>query len=571
MKRLFALLLGLACALAAPAFAQQTPPPNAATTATPDADEIARRVKAAVAQGGSAEETRQHIQSALAGSGYSLKDISGNGAETGAVSGREGERIMAYDIDVKVNADNSLDVTETIRVHADGIQIRRGIYRDFPTRYKDRYGNSVVVDFTVESLLRDGAPEPWFTENLSNGVRVNFGNDDFLPVPADYTYTLRYRTSRQIGFFADHDELYWNAIGTGWDFVIEQASVRVQLPQPVPVSAMQVDGFTGTQGAHEKGFLAALPAAGEARWVLKAPLYTRQGLTIVLSFPKGIVTAPTSIQKAQWFFKDNVSVLIMLAALALMLAYLLLRWTQVGRDPPAGTIIARYTPPDGYSPAALRFIRTMRADGRGYTADLLAMAVAGLITIQREPKRLGADQWTVTRTDARIPLFISDAQRELLDELFSEDDTLQVSAANRERFLASRLAQTRRLEASYAGRMFKRNGKPIFFALLMAMGISVLAYFLSHGNGLPVLVVIDFLMFGVIILFGQLLPAPTAEGRKLLDEIEGLRCRGRCAEAAASPGGRTHPRRQRIRSHAALCAGAGCGRGVDQAVHRCRG
>lgn len=433
------------------------------------------------------------------------------------------ERILAYDIDVKVNADNSLDVTESIRVHAAGIQIRRGIYRDFPTRYKDRYGNAMVVDFTVESLSRDGKPEPWFIEHLPNGERVNFGNDAFLQVPADYTYTLRYRTNRQIGFFADHDELYWNAIGTGWDFVIEHASVTVHLPQPVAISAMHADGFTGSQGEREKDFVASLPAAGEARWTLRSRLYTRQGLTIVLTFPKGMVAAPTSAQKVEWFLKDNIPILIMLATLAMMFGYLLLRWSQVGRDPPPGTIIARYEPPGGYTPAALRFIRKMNADGRGYTADLLALAVKGLITIKSEPKRLGSDKWTVTRTRTAIPVDISDAQRALLNALFAAGNTLEVSESNRSQFLASRLAQTKALEEAYAGRMFKRNARPVFFSLLLAVGVSVLAYFLSHGNGVFALVVIDLLMFAVIILFGLLMPAPSAEGRKLLDEIEGLK------------------------------------------------
>ena len=66
------------------------------------------------------------------------------------------ERILAYDSTVSVNADGSLDVEERIRVRAEGSNIRRGIYRDFPTRYRDRYGNRVVVDFTVQSVLRDG-------------------------------------------------------------------------------------------------------------------------------------------------------------------------------------------------------------------------------------------------------------------------------------------------------------------------------------------------------------------------------------------------------------------------------
>jgi len=140
------------------------------------------------------------------------------------------ERILAYDSMVVVQPDGGLDVTEAITVRAEGDQVRRGIYRDFPTRYKDRYGNRVVVDFEMLGVTRDGKPEPWFTEDKANGVRINTGNDDLLPVPADHAYVLHYRTTRQLGFFPDHDELYWNAIGTGWAFPIERAEAVIQLP-----------------------------------------------------------------------------------------------------------------------------------------------------------------------------------------------------------------------------------------------------------------------------------------------------------------------------------------------------
>src|SRR5690606_30359731 len=78
------------------------------------------------------------------------------------------ERIEAYDIEVAVNADGSLEVVEHISVRAEGGQVRRGIYRDFPTRYRDRYGNRVVVGFEVLDVLRNGQPEPWFTERRGN-------------------------------------------------------------------------------------------------------------------------------------------------------------------------------------------------------------------------------------------------------------------------------------------------------------------------------------------------------------------------------------------------------------------
>src|ERR1044072_959578 len=85
------------------------------------------------------------------------------------------ERILGYDIDVQVGRDGSLEVTERITVHAEGDNIRRGIYRDFPTRYKDRAGNRVVVDMKVLGVLRNDEAEPWFTEERDNGLRINTG------------------------------------------------------------------------------------------------------------------------------------------------------------------------------------------------------------------------------------------------------------------------------------------------------------------------------------------------------------------------------------------------------------
>ena len=112
-------------------------------------------------------------------------------------------------------------VSETIRVVAAGKKIRRGIYRDFPTRYRNSHGGQVTVRFEVLDVLRDNRPEAYHTEQQSNGMRVYMGNKDVFLQPGETTYTLVYRTDRQIGFFDEYDELYWNVTGNGWDFVIE--------------------------------------------------------------------------------------------------------------------------------------------------------------------------------------------------------------------------------------------------------------------------------------------------------------------------------------------------------------
>src|SRR5690625_6868613 len=70
----------------------------------------------------------------------------------------------------------------------------------------DRLSQQVFVDFEPLSVERDCNPEPWITENRTNGVRVNTGDDSFLPTPLETTYSLRYRTSRQLGFFDQYED-----------------------------------------------------------------------------------------------------------------------------------------------------------------------------------------------------------------------------------------------------------------------------------------------------------------------------------------------------------------------------
>ena len=82
------------------------------------------------------------------------------------------ERIEQFTSNAYVNADGSIDVTETISVNAESRQIKRGIFRDLPTTYTDRNGLRVVVGFEVISVKRDRRDEPYAIEGLANGKRT---------------------------------------------------------------------------------------------------------------------------------------------------------------------------------------------------------------------------------------------------------------------------------------------------------------------------------------------------------------------------------------------------------------
>ena len=64
-----------------------------------------------------------------------------------AAQGRE--RIVDFESRIEVHTDAAMTVTETITVVSAGRKIKRGIYRDFPTTYRDEKGRTVIVGFEV--------------------------------------------------------------------------------------------------------------------------------------------------------------------------------------------------------------------------------------------------------------------------------------------------------------------------------------------------------------------------------------------------------------------------------------
>ena len=292
-----------------------------------------------------------------------------------------------------VHPDASMTVTEDITVQATGQEIKRGIIRDFPTTYQDRLGNTVTVGFKVEEVLRDGRPEPYHTESAANGVKIYIGQKDVFLQPGVYTYTIRYRVDRELGFFKDFDELYWNVTGNGWTFAIDRAEAVIELPPGAKI--LQSAAYTGYQGGRGHDFTVQ---AGDHDIVFKTTrrLAPREGLTVAVSWPKGVVHEPSGQERMGFFLRDNVATAVGLIWLVVLLGFYLWVWFRVGRDPANGTIIPLYAPPAGFSPAGVRFVSRMGYDDKAFAAAVVDMAVKGGVLIQED----GGD-YTLVRRDAR--------------------------------------------------------------------------------------------------------------------------------------------------------------------------
>ncbi|MCB1493061.1 MAG: DUF2207 domain-containing protein [Rhodobiaceae bacterium] len=305
-----------------------------------------------------------------------------------ALPARAEEVIRDFHSDIVVRADGVLEVTEGITVDAEGREIRRGIYRDFPTRYKTDNGLFTTVGFKVKEVLRDGRPEPWFTENQPGGVRVYIGDKDTYLRPGTYVYTLKYETSRQIRHLDDRDELYWNVTGTDWQFTILQASAKVILPEGAIAGDTAV--YTGRYGDTEGRAESEIVGPRTVTFQTTRLLGPHQGLTIAVGFQKGIVANDQG--GAIRTFLDNIGLGVAGGGLAVVIAYFLAMWDLVGRDPEKGVVIPRFKPPEGLSPAAVSYIyyrgfkSRMRGVPRAFVAALMSLAVKRHIDLDENAK-----------------------------------------------------------------------------------------------------------------------------------------------------------------------------------------
>jgi hypothetical protein len=379
---------------------------------------------------------------------------------------RAEERILSYVSDIEVRKDGSIDVAETIRVNAEGLRIQHGIYRDFPTVYDDRRGRRVRVGFDVQSVERDGATEPYKLESLSNGVRVRIGNPDVNLDYGEHRYTIRYRTTRQLGYFKDFDELYWNTTGNGWIFPIDVAEARITLPSAARFG--QRSFYTGLQGSKARNAKVVSEEPGRIVFRTTSPLGPYEGLTVAVAWPKGIVTLPGSSTRLGWWVADYGPLILGAAGLLGLLFYYFYAWRRAGRGPRAGTIVPLFSPPDGLSAAAMRFVSGMGFDNRAFAAAIVELGVRGrLRMVEGEKHFLSRAKTSLEMTSGGEDL--PAPEEAMRSALFAGGGSIVMEQKNYATFGAARTALSKGLAADYEGKLFKRNLGWAFFGLALIL------------------------------------------------------------------------------------------------------
>jgi uncharacterized membrane protein YgcG len=498
-----------------------------------------------------------------------------------AAAARQTERILSFKSHIRIQTDGGMTVTENITVYAAGKQIKHGIYRDFPTKYKDRLGNPVRVGFEVMSVFRNGQPETFHLKKIANGIRVYMGHKNRMVGTGNHAFTLTYRTDRQLGYFDEFDELYWNVTGNGWSFPIEQ--VRAVVEPPSYAEVLEVSAYTGPKGARGQDFTVDRDDLGNIHFVTTRPLGPREGLTIAVSWPKGFVASPTFTDKVGYFFGDNPTTLVAVLGMIILLGYYFWVWFKIGRDPAKGPIIPLFSPPEGFTPGAVRFVTRMGFDHKSFASAVVDMAVKGFLNIQENQ-----DEFTLSKTGASEAL-LSKGEKRIAKNLFQWADHIKLETANHRKISKAMDSYKKSLKLDFEKRYFQRNSKWLIpggvisllilvcvvlsapeiggaafmlvwltiwtggcFALVLqtirawqtvfsggfikksgAVGVTLFTLpfvgfeffgmwaFSSMAS--PMAVVVLFLIVAVNYLFYHLMKAPTIYGRRIMDQIDGFK------------------------------------------------
>ena len=481
-----------------------------------------------------------------------LVPLLGRPIPAGAQSVRE--RITAYRVDITVQPNGALAIIEEIDYDF-GSTDRHGILRDIPTklRYDDRYDRDYPL--TIESVRSSsGAPSGYATESVGGGVtRIRIG-DANKTITGAQKYRIAYRIAGTMNAFDDHDELYWNAIGTEWNVPVVAATVTVHFPGGA--GEVRVTCYAGSSGSRLP--CASASVEGDSARFTQPRLGRYEGVSIVVGFPKGRVPEPKPVLIERWSFtrafaidarRLTAAVFVLAASVYLGIRLVWtrgrdLRWsgspvevvfggTEQQRVPlfEGGAYAIEYTPPDDIRPGEVGTLVDEVAHPLDVTASIIDLAARDYLHIQEIPKEgwLGSTDWRLTKQpEPKERRTLQAFERRLLDGLFEDGDEVLLSSLKRT-FIDRLHAVQEALYKDVVERGWfsespdstrSRWGVIAAMTLVLAIGLVMLTAWLTTFAIVPVPLVFAALLF---LALHKRIPRRTAKGTSALRRTLGFR------------------------------------------------
>ncbi len=439
-----------------------------------------------------------------------------------ALAQETAEQIQDYQVKIDMLKDGLIRVEENISYDFGANAVdRHGIFRDIPYKYKAR-GGTYKLRISDIKVTDENNTDYNFEKSTSGGeLHLKIG-DANTTVSGLKHYRIAYTVKRAINFFPDHDELYWNAIGTGWTVPILASGVEVK----VPSATTNAQCYIGAVGTTETLCSILDNKTDTVTYSYNQTLEPGEGFTIVAGLPAGTITKPTAWQNALDILLDNGILALPLLVLGIMV-YL---WRKYGKDAKGkGTIVPQYEPPTELSPLYMGALVDGKVDNRDISAEIIYLAEQGYLKIERFEtarfKLFKSQDYHFTKLKSAESSLMPQSKA-VLEALFSGGDKVELSSFKKDTGWGKAITQIRSnifKELTKSGYYLKNpntmKGATLTAGIILAFAGSVVLSGLVGTLG----VVAAILSGIIIVIFSFIMPALTAQGAEAKEYILGLK------------------------------------------------
>ena len=242
-----------------------------------------------------------------------------------------GYTIDSYDINMKVNENNTFDITETIV--ADFASSKHGIIRKIPlsNTVKRLDGSTSKNRARISNISINNE----YTKKNSNGyVSLQIGNPD-KTIRGKQEYVIKYTYDIGSDPLKDADEFYYNLIGDQWDTTINNISFSITMPKEFDSSKL---GFSsGVYGSVDNTYVSYNIDGNTIIGTYNDILPAYNALTVRLTLPDGYFVGA----------KNNNSLYYLIIAISIIFVIIsVVLWILFGKDPQVVETVEFY-PPEG--------------------------------------------------------------------------------------------------------------------------------------------------------------------------------------------------------------------------------
>lgn len=272
-----------------------------------------------------------------------------------------------YKVDIKVNENNTFNITEYITAYFN--INKHGIFRKIPFR------NEVVrLDGTKShnwAKISDIEVDEHFSTYSESGYKVIKIGDPNLTITGSKNYTVSYLYNIGKDTGKGYDELYLDLIGNEWDTTISNVEFTITMPKNFDKTKL---GFSsGEVGSIDSSNITYDVKDRVITGKYNGILNSGEGLTVRLELPEGYFVGASDN------FSSIFTLLFGLPVVFALISFLL--WSKYGKDDKVIETVGFY-PPEGFNSAEVGFLYKGQADKTDVVSLLIYLANKGYIKIE---------------------------------------------------------------------------------------------------------------------------------------------------------------------------------------------